>query len=128
MEEEKKLTITKLDAPSLVSTHVAGKKNKTLKTFPRGIMKTSKSKIKATNDPAKHPSLKKSMKKHTIKLLTDSAVNNRRKTIKKRLDKLSDDRIREIAMKTGLSKGNAPSPLVRQIVEGGVIAGFISLP
>ena len=84
---EDKVTITKLDSvPSLsMPIHSAGKKHKTLKTFPRGIIKTSKTKIKGVSNPTKHPLLKKSMKKHTIKLLTDTAVNHRRKTVKNKL-------------------------------------------
>lgn len=131
--------ITKIDdEPSkpekeLVSTFkpVAGpkleggkKKRKTVKTYPRGILKTAK--IKPVSDPARHPPIKKGSKKHTIRLLTDGGVAQRRKTIKKKLSKMSDSKIREIAMKAGLSKGNAPAALVRETVEGAMIAGFIS--
>lgn len=125
---EDKVTITKLDTTPSTPIATAGKKNKTLKTFPRGIMKTSKTKIKGVSDPTKHPIIKKSMKKHTIKLLTDSAVNHRRKTIKNKLDKMSDEKVKDLAIKSGLTKGKSPSHIIRQIVEGGVIAGFISLP
>jgi hypothetical protein len=121
---EQKINITKLDVVD--DKPVGGKKHKTLKTFPRGIMKTSKTKIKAVSDPAKHPSLKKTMKKHTIRLLTDSGISQRRKTIKKKLSKMSNEKIKELAIKTGLSKGNAPPEIIRQIVEGGMLAGFIS--
>lgn len=134
-----KVTIKKIDEePSkteekLVATYkpVVGpsleggkKKRKTLKTYPRGILKTAK--IKPVSDPAKHPPIKKGSKKHTIKLLTDSGASQRRKTIKKKLSKMSDSKIRELAMKAGLSKGNAPPTLLRDMVEGGMIAGFIS--
>jgi hypothetical protein len=103
---------------------LGGKKHKTLKTFPRGILKTSK--IKPVSDPAKHPPMKKGSKKHTIRLLSDSDVSRRRKTIKKKISKMSDSKVREVAVKSGLSKGNAPPKLLREIVEGGMIAGFIS--
>lgn len=127
--------ITKVDSdakPSkveekLVSEHKlveGGKRRKTLKTYPRGILKTAK--IKPVSDPAKHPPLKKGSKKHTIRLLSDTAVSQRRKTIKKKVSKMSDSKVREVAMKAGLSKGNAPPKLLRDIVEGGMIAGFIS--
>jgi hypothetical protein len=102
------------------------KKRKTLKTYPRGILKTSKVKIKPVSDPAKHPPIKKGLRRHTIRLLTDSGVSQRRKTIKQKLARMSDQKVREIAMKAGLSKGNAPPILLRQIVEGGMISGFVS--
>lgn len=101
------------------------KKKKTIKTYPRGILKTAK--IKPVADPARHPPLKKGSKRHTIRLLTDSGVSSKRKTIKHKLSKMSDQKIKEIAIKGGLSKGNAPPSLLREMVEGGAMAGFISL-
>ena len=131
MEEGQKITIKKVDdsPPSktevaLVSQHKqvdGGKKRKTLKTYPRGILKTAK--IKPVSDPAKHPPLKKGSRKHTIRLLTDT---HRRKTIKRKISKMSDSKVKELAVKSGLSKGNAPPALLRQMVEGGMVAGFIS--
>lgn len=116
---EKALVETKqvVSMPSLDG----GKKRKTLKTFPRGILKTAK--IKPVSDPAKHPPLKKGTKRHTIKLMSDT---HRRKTIRHKVSKMSDSKVRELAMKAGLSKGNAPIPLLRETVEGAMIAGFIS--
>ena len=102
------------------------KKQKSVKTYPRGIMKTAKLKIKPVSDPAKHPPLKKFMKKHTIRLLTDSGVHHRRKTIKQKIDKMSDDKVKDMVIKAGLSKGNGPSKLLRDILEGGMMSGFVS--
>lgn len=131
MDAPVKITKVDDDKPSktevaLVSDYkqVAGKKRKTLKTFPRGILKTAK--IKPVSDPAKHPPIKKGSKKHTIRLLSETTVANRRKTIKKKVSKMSDAKVREVAMKAGLSKGTAPTPILREMVEGGMIAGFIS--
>ena len=103
-----------------------GKKRKITSTFPRGILKTSKVKIKGVSDPAKHPPLKKFMKKHTVKLLTDSGVKHRRKMIQKKVEKMSDEKVKEMVVKHGLSKGNAPPKLLREILEGGMLSGFIS--
>lgn len=111
----------------LVSTHKrveGGKRRKSIKTYPRGILKTAK--IKPVTDPAKHPPLKKGSRKHTIRLLSESTVSHRRKTIKKKVSKMSDSKVRDIAVKSGLSNGGAPSKLLREMVEGGMIAGFIS--
>lgn len=130
--------INKMDEPEVVPKHypikpvempslTGGKKQrKTLKTFPRGILKTSKVKIKPVSDPAKHPPIRKGMKRHTVRLLTDLGVSQRRKTIKQKISRMSDDKVRHIAMSAGLSKGNAPPALLREIVEGGMVAGFVS--
>ena len=99
---------------------------KRLKTFPRGVLKTAKSKIKPVSDPAKHPPLKKSMRKHTIRLLTDSGSQHRRKIIKQKIDKLSDEKVKEMVMTAKLSKGSAPSYVLREILYGGMLSGFVS--
>jgi hypothetical protein len=103
------------------------KRKKSLKTFPRGILKTAKLKIKPVADPAKHPPLKKSMTKRTIRLLTDKNINDRRKTIKQKVQKLKDEKVRELVIKHKLSKGNGPPSLLRQILEGGMLSGFVSV-
>ena len=125
--EPGEIKITKLDVtpPKLISSQSAGNKQKTLKTFPRGIMKTV-SKIKPNANPTKRPTLKKTMKKHTIRLITEESGDQRRKTIRRKLDKLNPQKIREIAVKNGLSSGKAPIGILRQIVEGGMTLGFIS--
>ena len=129
--DEKVIKITKMDdspsksPPELAKTD-GGKKKKSVKTYPRGIMKTAKVKIKPVSDPAKHPPLKKFMKKHTIRLLTDSGIHHRRKTIKRKIDKMSDSKVKEMVIKAGLSKGSGPPYLLRQILEGGMLSGFVS--
>jgi hypothetical protein len=119
-EEQKSSPIKPVEDPKLEG----GKKKKPIKTFPRGILKTSK--IRGVRDPAKHPQLKKTMKKHTIRLLTDSGVSHRRKTIKHKVDKMSDQKVKEMVVKAGLSKGHGPPSLLRQILEGGMLSGFVS--
>lgn len=102
---------------------------KSLKTFPKGILKTSKSKfnLKPTSDPAKSPPMKKSTKKHTIRLLTDKGVRHHRKTIKQRVSRMSDEKVKKIVLSAGLLK-NATTPVavMREMLEGGMAAGFIS--
>ena len=132
--DEPKVVITKMDREEASTPKTpentlppkldGGKKRRTLKTFPRGILKTAK--IRPVTDPAKHPPIKKGSKKHTIRLLSDTTVAKRRKTVKNRVSKMSDSKVRDLAIKSGLSKGNAPPKLLREIVEGGMIAGFIS--
>jgi hypothetical protein len=94
------------------------------KTFPKGILKTAK--IKPTKDAAKHPALKKFMKKHTIRLLTEKGHDHRKKTIKQKIAKMSDGKVKHLVVKSGLSKGVGPPKLLREILEGGMVAGFIS--
>ena len=135
---DEKVTITKVGSeisptkptlnPTIESKSGGGnKKKKSLKTFPRGILKTAKVKIKPAVDPAKHPPLKKGMTKRTIRLLTDKNINERRKTIKQRVENLKDGRVRELVIKHKLSKGAGPISLLRQILEGGMLSGFVSI-
>lgn len=102
--------------PSLAPT--AGRR-KTTKTFPRGIMK-----IRPVGDPAKHPPFKKS-RKHTIRLMTDSGASRHKKTIKQKIAKMSDEKVKQAVINSGLSKGNAPTGLLRAMLEGGMMAGFV---
>jgi len=111
-----KLTITKVGENTKVQ--LAGKKvRKTVKTFPRGILKVK--------DPAKAPPLRKTAK---IKLVTESGTKKYRRTIRKKLNKMSNEKVKALAQKHGLIKGSGTPPaLIRDIVEGGAIAGFISI-
>lgn len=110
--------------PASPHPKTAGKR---MKTFPRGILKTKKAKIHAVSDPAKAPPLKKFMKKHTIRLLTDKGVSKQKKTIKRKLDKMSDQKVKQIAMKAGLVKSaDVPPKLAREMLGSAMIAGFVS--
>lgn len=134
--DDKVIKITKMDDTPLQSKYPikaveepkleGGKKKKSLRTFPRGILKTSKVKIKPVADPARHPPLKKFMKKHTIRLMTDSGASHRRKTIKRKIGKMSDSKVKDLVVKSGLSKGSGPPGLLREILEGGMMSGFVS--
>lgn len=124
-----KMVITKVGGDTPVSKPVDTKpvpvagKRKTMRTYPRGVLK-----VKGVKDPAKSPPLKKTSKRHTVQILTDIGAKNHRKTIRKKIKKMSNDKVRSIANKHGLLKGSGTPPsLVRDIVEGGAIAGFISL-
>ncbi len=129
MSEPSSLKITKLDTTAPVVSQNSTPKSegkgrrKTMRTFPRGILK-----IKGVKDPAKPPPLKKTAKRQTIQILTDIGAKKHRKTIRKKLSKMSNDKVKQIADKHGLLKGRGTPPaLVRDMVEGGAIAGFISL-
>jgi len=116
-----KVVITKLGGEPPVS-----KKAVTHKVMPRGILKTAK--VRPTSDPSKSPPIKKSMRKHTIRLLTDKGSKRHRKTLRRKISKLSDEKIKDIAKRSGLLKNaNTPISVLRQMVEGGAVAGFLSV-
>lgn len=103
----------------------AGKK-KSMKTFPRGVLKKTL-KVKPTSDPAKPPPFKKSSRKHTIRLFTDHGEKRRRKTIKKKVAKMSDKRVDELVQKHNLLKNSETPPRIkREMLSGAMLAGFIS--
>jgi hypothetical protein len=114
-----KVTITKMgsEAPKKVGTY---------KVLPKSILKTAK--VRPTSNPSKSPPVKKSMRKHTIRLLTDKGSKRHRKTLRRKIAKMSDEKIKDIASKSGLLKNpNTPVAVLRQMVEGGAIAGFLSV-
>ncbi len=101
-----------------------------MRTFPKGVLKTAKQKhhIKPVSDPAKSPPLKKSMKKHTIRLITDKGLRRHKKTLRKKIAKMSDEKVRQLVSQHGLLKNQkTPPSIMREMLEGGAIAGFISL-
>jgi hypothetical protein len=101
---------------------VAGRK-KTVKTFPRGVLKKT-AKILPVRDPAKAPA----MRKHTLKLLTDKGMRTHRKTLKRKIAKLSDAKVKDVIQKAGLVKSaNVPPAIARQILDSAAGAGFVSV-
>lgn len=112
--------------PTIVPSPKGGK---TMKTFPRGILKTQKNKkIKPVSDPAKPPALKKNMKNHTIRIMTDKGVRRHRKTIRRMIAGMSNDKVKDLVTKNGLLKNpNTPPSIMREMLEGGAIAGFVKL-
>jgi hypothetical protein len=101
-------------------------KKKSMKTFPRGVLKKTL-KVKPTSDPAKSPPFKKSSRKHTIRLFTDHGEKRRRKTIKKKISKMSDKKVDELVQKHNLLKNSETPPRIkREMLSGAMLAGFIS--
>ena len=103
------------------------KKHKTMKTFPKGILKKT-AKVKPVRDPAKAPPFKKGVRKHTVRVLTEKGVESRRKTIRHRIRKLKDEDVRAKLQKAGVSHNpKTPPHVLRDMLVGGVEAGMISL-
>jgi len=124
--DSRKITIQKIEdhAPPPVAT--VGAKRKTVKTFPRGVLK--KFQLKSVKDPAKSPPLKKGMQKHTLRMLTEKGLKKHRKTQKRRLASLPDAKVKEIVAAKGLVKNpKTPAHISRQILDNAMAAGFVSV-
>ena len=121
----KNITVTKLGEDDKPKT--AGRK--TVKTFPKGIMKkSSKFTLKGTSDPAKAPPLKKGMKTHTLRMLTEKGMKKHRKTLKRRISSMTDSKVKEIVQSKGLVLNpKTPPGISRQILGNAVSAGFVSV-
>jgi hypothetical protein len=130
-----KVTITKLDQTYGIPVKnevlpikqlppvIGSKRNKTMKTFPRGVLK-----LKGVTDPSKSPPLRKSSTRHTIRLLTDVGAKRHKKLIRKTVRRMTDEKVKQVVKKSGLLKTeNAPISLMRQMLEGGMLAGIISM-
>lgn len=102
------------------------RRSKTMKTFPKGILKKT-AKIKPVRDPAKAPPVRKGVRKHTLRVMTEKGIEQRRKTIRNTVRKMSDDQLKKTLQKAGVShNANTPGPILREIVESGMEAGMIS--
>ena len=113
--------------PPPAAARPRARKQKTMKTFPKGILKKT-AKIAPVRDPAKPPPVKKGVRKHTVRVLTDKGVESRRKTIRSKIRKLKDEDVRAKLQKAGVSHNpKTPPHVLRDMLEGGVEAGMISL-
>lgn len=120
---DKKVIITKMDDEPIKMV------KKTLKTFPKSILKkTGKLILKGVRDPSKAPPLKKGMKKHTLRLLTEKGMRKHRKTLKNRISSMSDSSVSDVVQKTGLIRNaKTPANISRQILDNAISAGFVSI-
>jgi len=84
--------------------------------------KTARAKLHAVRDPAKSPPTRKA----TLKILTEKGAEKRRKHIRKTVRAMSDAKAREVLKASGLTVSkNAPTKVVKDILEGGMEAGMI---
>jgi hypothetical protein len=101
------------------------KKSKSMKTFPRGVLKggkTARAKIQAVRDPAKSPPVRKS----TLRILTEKGAENRRHRIKKTVRAMPDAKVRQVLKASGMAiSEKTPSHIAKEILEGGMEAGLI---
>jgi len=126
MSDGGKIVIVKQDQPSPTTVTVSEPPSKgrtTLKKPLKSILK-----VKGVADPAKSPPLKKTAKRRRVQILTDRGSRKHRRTIRRALDKMSTKQVRTLAEKHGLVKGkNTPPQLTRELLEGGITAGFVSI-
>jgi hypothetical protein len=104
-------------APSDLSPPKAGRK--TMKTFPKGVLKKT-AKIRPTRNPTKAPPRRKG----TLRILTDKGVEHRRKRIDTTVRNLPDAKVKETLQKAGYTVKNPT--IAREILKGGMEAGFLS--
>ena len=121
-----KIKIVKLDQVAEPKVQTP-KRAKSMKTFPRGVIKRTTAKTIPVTDPAKPPPLKKGMRRHTIRLFTPLGEKRRQKTIKHRVSKMSDKQVTALITKHDLLKNpTTPSRIKREMLAGAMLAGFIS--
>jgi hypothetical protein len=127
--DKKIITIQKMGAEKPAVPEAKKDRRKTLKTFPRGVLKRpSKFTLKGVSDPAKSPPLKKGMRKHTLRLLTEKGMKKHRKTLKRRISSMSDAKVQEVVRRKGLVLSSKTPPAIsRQILDNAVSAGFVSV-
>jgi hypothetical protein len=125
----KNIVIQKMGADDPKPAEPKSGGRKTLKTFPKGIMKkSSKFTLKGTSDPAKSPALKKGMRKHTLRMLTEKGLKKHRKTLKRRISSMSDSKVQEVVRGKGLVLNSKTPPAIsREILRNAVSAGFVSV-
>jgi hypothetical protein len=121
-DEKLPMPIKKEEVPIITSS-----RKKSTKTFPKSILKKT-SKIMGVRDPAKSGALKKGMRSHTLRLMTDKGLRKHRKTLKHKISKMSDSKVKDLIQKAGLMKNaGTPSNVAREILTSAAGAGFVSV-
>lgn len=116
--------IVKVGGDGVVNPSVGTSRKRTMKTYPRGVLKTGKSKAKlqAVRDPAKPPPVRKS----TLKILTEKGVEARRRHIKKTVRNMPEGKVRHLLKASGLPVSEkTPAHIAKGILEDGMEAGMI---
>ena len=103
-------------------------RHKSMRTFPRGVMKGTRSKSRGgsefvgVKDPAKPPPSRKG----TLRILTKKGADLRRNTIRKSVQAMTDAGVRFALKKSNISVNpKTPPHIAREILEGGMESGMI---
>jgi hypothetical protein len=118
------IKIVKVGQTASVRKPAAKVVKKTMRTFPRGVLKKKGgvAGMKAVADPARSPPTRK----NTLRILTEKGVAHRRKTIHERVKKMPDHEVRKTLRRSGLPiSEKTPPHIAKEILEGGMEAGMI---
>lgn len=128
MSEQVKIVKVGAEAGGSAKPKVQSKTNKSMRTYPRGVLKggkTAKVKIQAVRDPAKSPPVQKN-RKSTLRILTEKGAEKHRRKITHTVRAMPDGKVRSILRAAGLPVSEkTPMHLAKEILEGGMEAGLI---
>jgi hypothetical protein len=102
-------------------------KRKTMRTFPRGVLKKGgvSKKIKGVADPTRAPPVGPG-RGSTLRILTESGARRRRETIHRKVTSMRPEDVRKTLRRSGLPVSDKTPPhIAREILEGGMEAGMI---
>lgn len=120
MKDGIKIVKVRDEEPVVAPVAVAGKR-KSMRTFPRGVLKKT-AKIQGVRDPAKPPPVRKG----TLRILTEKGAERRRQQIKQTVRKMPRDKVRSVLRAAGLPVSDkTPDHIAKDILEGGMEAGMI---
>jgi hypothetical protein len=136
MSDKEKVKIVKVDGdgsirapPPPVKPVVGTSRKRSMKTFPRGVLKggkTAKAKSKARFEPVRDPAKAPPLRKATLRILTEQGAEKRRKQIKKTVRSMPVDKVRHVLKASGMPVSEkTPPEVAREILEGGMEAGMI---
>jgi hypothetical protein len=117
----------------VVITKMGGEKPKKHVTKHSPSHKTQKVvksilKIRGVSDPARAPPMKREMKKHTLRMLTEKGMRKHRKTLKHKISKMKDNELDKVLEKSNMKlSSSTPRAIKDKILENAVSAGFLSL-
>jgi len=100
--------------------------HKSMRTYPRGAMKGTRSRGGGGIVPVKDPARPPPVRKGTLRILTKKGAEARRKTIKKTVSEMNDGVVRASLKKSNINiNPKTPANIAREILEGGMEAGMI---
>ena len=111
-----------------VEAEVKPSRHKSMKTFPRGVMKGTRSRSRGGSEftPVKDPAKPPPSRRSTLKIVTKKGAELRRKTIKQSVDKMSEAGVRAALKKSNITVNpKTPPHIVRELLEGGMESGMI---
>jgi hypothetical protein len=116
--------ITKVEAGAPVAA-ARKTRRRSMRTFPKGVLKGGVVPIVGVKDPTAPPPLRKNAK-GTLRILTPSGMRKRHETIKTRIRTMADKDVREVLRKNKMGVSDkTPIEIARNILQSGTEAGMI---